>query len=600
MNKYKYLLIAGAAAVGVGTYAYTNLSVGDSSSLQAGGMIQESAVKPDDHTMFGNGPSRNFANLSTEAKLSHEFPTAEGDDATHVLGKRVKWKETLGSRAYGGPTVGSGRVLVGTNNENPRNKRDRGKATEDDPMGPPIDKGIMMCFEEGSGKFLWQLVCDKLESGQVNDWPREGICSSPIIEGNRAYIATNRCEIVCVSLDGLGKGNVGQNDEKKKDPIDADVVWTFDMMKEAKVFPHNMTACSPLIVGDLIFITTANGVDENHINIPFPEAPSFLCLNKQTGKLLWKSNLPGRDIMHGQWSNPSYGVVKGKGQVFFPGGDGWIYALDPETGKVIWKFDANPKDSKYELGGKGTRSDFIGTPVVLGDRVYIGTGQDPEHFEGIGHFWCIDATKQGDISPDLVEDAKVDPPTTKPNPNSGAIWHYGGNETHTYAKRDYVFGRTMSTACIVDDVIYISELAGYLHCIDLKTGKKYWQWDTKSAIWGSPYYIDGKVLLANEDGDVYFFKHEKTHEVMDEVDVGSKAGVEAQTKAKAEGKSDAMVKKAARDAQDKAIAAIRAKVKEKYLLQKVEVAEPIRSTPVVANDTLYIMTEKTLFAVSTK
>ena len=45
--------------------------------------------------------------------------------------------------------------------------------------------------------------------------------------------------------------------------------------------------------------------------------------------------------------------------------------------------------------------------------MYIGTGQDPEHFEGIGHFWCVDLNKTGDVSPTLVEDNKE-----KPNPNS--------------------------------------------------------------------------------------------------------------------------------------------------------------------------------------
>ena len=50
------------------------------------------------------------------------------------------------------------------------------------------------------------------------------------------------------------------------------------------------------------------------------------------------------------WSNPAYGVVKGKAQVIFPGGDGWLYSFEPKTGKLIWKMDLNPKDSVWELG----------------------------------------------------------------------------------------------------------------------------------------------------------------------------------------------------------------------------------------------------------
>src|SRR5262245_2932138 len=556
--------------------------------------------RPGDHYMFGNHPDRNFINPNPVG-LSHEFPKKEDDDKVHALGNRVKWKAQLGSRAYGGPIVAGGKIFVGTNNESPRNKRDRGKPTDDSEEGPPLDKGILMCFDEKTGKFLWQMVHDKLESGQVHDWPREGLCSSPIVEGNRVYYCSNRCEVVCLDANGLADGNQGFQGEKYKDPADGDVLWSVSMMDAFKVFPHNMTACSPLIVGDLLFVTTANGVDENHINIPFPEAPSFLCLNKNTGKLIWKSNLPGRAIMHGQWSNPAYGVIGGKAQVIFPAGDGWLYGLEPETGKMIWKFDANPKSAKYELGPKGEKSDFIGTPVVYNGRVYIGTGQDPEHLEGEGHYWCVDpAGKTGDISPELVTDGSKHPPATKLNPNSGMVWHHGGPDTRPFNKRDYIFSRTMSTACIVDDILYIAELAGYVQCLDARTGKKYWQWDTKSNIWGSCYYVDGKVLVANEDGDFYIFKHDKAPEVLDESAEGSKAAVEAEKKAKADGKDDADVRKAARDARDAAIAAVREKVAAKYLLQRVEVGTTIRSTPVVANGVLYVMTENTLYAVNVK
>src|SRR5262249_53736116 len=152
-----------------------------------------------------------------------------------------------------------------------------------------------------------------------------------------------------------------------------------------------------------------NGVDEGHINIPAPQAPSFIALDKRTGRLLWQDNSPGKDIMHGQWSNACYAEIGGVPQVIFPGGDGWLHAFEPETGQKLWKFDCNPKKApRYTLGGKGERSDFIAAPVVYENRIYIGTGQDPEHYEGVGHLYCIDpAGKTGDISPELItKDAK--------------------------------------------------------------------------------------------------------------------------------------------------------------------------------------------------
>ena len=113
----------------------------------------------------------------------------------------------------------------------------------------------------------------------------------------------------------------------------------------------------------------------------------------KTGKLLWKDNSPGKNIMHSQWSSPSY-ADDPVPQVIHGQGDGWLRAFDPATGKLLWKFDGNPKNSVYELGGTGTKNDFVNVaPVVAAGRVFIGLGQDPEHSSGIGHLWCIDLKK---------------------------------------------------------------------------------------------------------------------------------------------------------------------------------------------------------------
>ena len=121
-------------------------------------------------------------------ELSAEFPKSPDDPQVHVLGNRVKWKATLGSRAYGGPIVAGGKVFVGTNNENPRNKRDRGKATDDDPDGPPLDKGILMCFDEKTGKFLWQVVHDKLRERAASTTGRTRASAPP--RSSRATAST--------------------------------------------------------------------------------------------------------------------------------------------------------------------------------------------------------------------------------------------------------------------------------------------------------------------------------------------------------------------------------------------------------------------------
>src|SRR5262245_22088842 len=194
-------------------------------------------------TMFGGGPQRNMVNLAEK-----NIP----DDWDVQANKNIKWTAKLGSRSYGGPVVAGGKIFVGTNNEAPRNPRDTRKRR--DGKTEPLDKGVLMCFDEATGRFLWQHVNDKLPSGIVNDWEHEGVCSTPLIEGNRVYYVSNRCEVVCLDVNGFADGNQGVQDEQYKDPTDADVIWRLDMMKELGVFPHNMAACSPVIHGNELFV----------------------------------------------------------------------------------------------------------------------------------------------------------------------------------------------------------------------------------------------------------------------------------------------------------------------------------------------------------
>jgi len=398
-------------------------------------------------------------------------------------GLNVKWTAALGSQSYAGPVVVGGKVFVGTNNEGLRNPKLEG------------DRGVLIAFRESDGEFLWQAAHPKLEAGRVNDWPMQGVCSTPYVEGNRLYYISNRCEVVCADTEGFkdGENDGPYTDEAEKGEGDVDIVWKLDMMAELDVFPHNLAASSPVGAGDLLFTITSNGVDEDHTTIPSPFAPSFLALDKRTGKVVWEDGSPADRILHGQWGNPSYGIVKGKPQVIFPGGDGWLYAFDPKSGKLLWKFDCNPKDSVWALGGRGSRNNLIASPVIYNDRVYMGVGQDPEHGEGVGHLWAIDATMEGDVTGKAV------------------VWHFG----------DADFNRTISTVAIHEGLLYASDLSGFLHCLNVDTGEHYWTYDSFAAVWGSPLVADGKIYLADEDGDVVVLKTGKTLKVIYETNLGA-------------------------------------------------------------------------------
>jgi len=390
--------------------------------------------------------------------------------------KNVKWVADLGSQTYGNAVVSGGIVLVGTNNEGLRDPKQ------------PGDRGVIMAFKEDTGEFLWQHTHEKLTSGRANDWPYQGVASSPLVEGNKVYYVSNRGVIWCIDIKGFSDGNQGPiTDEKLTGPKDADAIWSFDMMEEVGSYPHNLSNSSPVSFGNLLFISTSNGQDESHVNVPSPKAPSLIAVDKVTGELAWEDNSVGKNILHGQWSPPAVGNVGGVDQVVSAQGDGWVRGYEVKTGKKLWEFDTNPKDSVWPK----TRNEVISTPVIYDNKVYLANGQDPEHGEGVGHMYAIDATKRGDITKD------------------GLVWHYDK------------IRRSISTAAIFNDLVFIPDFSGFLHCLDAKTGQVYWTHDVFAAVWGSAMVIDGKVYLGDEDGDVVVLEASKTKKVISEMNMGS-------------------------------------------------------------------------------
>jgi len=532
-----------------------------------------------DWPQWGGSPTRNNTpdgkNIPVEwnaGKFDQKSGRWSADSA-----KNIRWVAKLGSTSYGTPVVADGRVFCATNNGVGWLKQ----------YPAQVDLGCLLCFRRTDGRFQWQLSCKKL--ARLLDYPEQGICCSPLVEGKRLWVVTNRCEVVCLKTEGA-----------KTNPNEADVVWLFNMMKQLGVTPYSMSSCSVTAVGDLLLVNTSNGADRDHKRVPSPNAPSFIALNKLTGKLVWADNSPGGNILDGQWSSPAAAVFGGVPQAIFPGGDGWVYSFRATPGagekmgtgseptranpvatasgevpvpifsggkpELLWKFDANSKKSIWKYDGSGDRNNLVATPVVYGGRVYIAAGAEPDYGEGPGCLWCIDPTKRGDVSPELVIDRQGKPisdalrasrrvraidesagETLRPNPNSAAVWRYAGFDANGNGKLDFeeTMHRSISMAVIKDGLLVIGDLSGLVHCLDVKTGKVHWTHDLMSQIWGSPCVVDGKIYIGDQDGDVAVF--------------------ELSSKPK--------------------------------LLAKNAMGDAVYSTPVVADDVLYISTATHLIAV---
>jgi outer membrane protein assembly factor BamB len=499
-------------------------------------MTAAPALRAADWPEWGGSPSRNMVsmdpNVITEAEVGD--PPAKAEDVDLAKTKNVKWVAKLGNQSYGNPTVAGGKIFVGTNNGSPRDEK-----LHD-------DYGVVMCFNEADGTFLWQLLTPKLPGGQNIDWEYIGICSSPTVEGDRAYVVTNRCEVLCLDVNGLADGNAGPftgeaqyvagpgKPKVELGPNHADIVWRYDMLDDLGVFPHNQTSSNVLVVGDRVYASTSNSVDWTGRHTPAPDAPALICLDKKTGKLLGaeRSGISTR-LFNSNWSSPAFGKFAEKSLVIFGGGDGWCYGFEPEPVdgvlKEVWRFDCIPagrrtgpdgKPAKYGSGNPDGPSEIISTPVVVNGRVFVSIGQAPDNGDGAGAISCIDGSKSGDVT------------------ESGKVWQYAE------------LPRSLSTAAVADGLVFIADFAGTVHCLDERTGKPHWTFDTESRVWGSTLVAAGHAYLGNENGLLVVLKA--------------------------------------------------AKEKQKEPVAEIDFQAPLYSTPVVANGVMYVATDKFLYALRKK
>lgn len=469
-----------------------------------------------DQPQWGQRFTRNM--VSTETGLPDTF-----DPDT---GKNLKWSAELGSSTYSTPVVAQGKVFIGTNNSPGHDPRHRG------------DRGVLKCFDERTGTFLWQLVVPKLPHDPYLDYPGVGITSTAVVEQERVYIVSNRGEVLCLDIHGQSNGNDGPSQDEAvlaappgHPPIavantDADILWIFDMRRELGINTHDSANVSVLLHDRYLYVSTPNGVNYTHRHRPAPQAPGLIVLDKYTGRLVAQDNTGiGERIFHSTFSSPSLGEVNGRPLVFYGGADGVCYAFEalsthaPTTLRLVWKFDTDPTApkeniSQYQGNREESPSSIIGMPVFHQNRIYVAAGGDPWHGKRQAWLQCIDATRTGDVT------------------RAALLWSYPLNR------------HCIGTPAVYDGMVFIGDFGRTLHCVDAQTGRAHWTHETKGEIWGSPLVADGKVFFGTKLGEFW----------------------------------------------------VLAASKEKKVLHSLRFDSPIHTTPVAANRTLFVATMKRLYA----
>ena len=130
-------------------------------------------------------------------------------------GRNIQWSAELGTETHSTPVVAGGRVYIGTNNGHPRDPAQQG------------DRGVLMCFDEKTGRFLWQLVVPKRDEDIYFDWPNSGISSPVTVEGDRVYLVNNRGEVLCLEPPPIAEES--RHERRRPARPARRSIWQFDL-----------------------------------------------------------------------------------------------------------------------------------------------------------------------------------------------------------------------------------------------------------------------------------------------------------------------------------------------------------------------------------
>jgi outer membrane protein assembly factor BamB len=480
-----------------------------------------------DQPQWGQAWSRNM--VSEETGLPDSFDPQSG--------RNIQWSAELGTETHSTPVVAGGRVYIGTNNGHPRDPAQQG------------DRGVLMCFDERTGRFLWQLVFPKRDEDIYFDWPNSGISSPVTVEGDRVYSVNNRGVVLCLQPPPVAGESATNAAVRAPSPK---TVWQFDLTSGAGIWSHDAAHSSILIQGEYLYLNSGTGVDNTHKRIRTPDAPSLVVLDKRTGRFLAREDEHiAPTIFHCTWSAPSMAAVNGRPLIFFAAGNGMVYAFNPLpkgmteswSGGVmgdnnstqhsttpslpppaflrkVWQFDFDPAAPKtnvhqYNSNRRVSPSDFFGMPVFDNNRIYVAGGGDIWWGKNEAWLKCIDATRTGDIT------------------TNGLVWSYPLQK------------HVMSTPAVYRGLVFIADCGHTFHCVNADTGKPCWTHELNGEAWASPLAADGKVYLGTRSGAFYSF----------------------------------------------------AATREKRVLSTIDLGRPISSTAIAANGTLYVTTMTQLYAV---
>jgi outer membrane protein assembly factor BamB len=333
------------------------------------------------------GPERN--GISQETGLLKEWPKE---------GPRLLWQAKDIGSGYSTPAVVGERLYLLSN-----------QGMEDE---------FVKALQVKDGKQAWSTRLGKVGNpDQKPSYPAAR--STPTVDGDFLYALGSNGDLVCLER---STGKVRWQKNLRIDFSGQPGIWAY--------------AESPLIDGEVL-VCTPGGADA-----------TLAALNKKTGKLLWKSSVPGSE--QAAYASVIATTVSGVKQYvqFLQKG---LVGIDANNGKFLWRYDKTAQGSPAN----------IPTPVSRDGYIYSATGRGGAGLIKVSMLQDSAEVEQVYASPKL------------PTAIGGAV-----------LLGDYLFGTTGQA----------------LVCAEFKTGEV--KWTERGVGAGSLCYADGRLYLHGENGDL--------------------------------------------------------------------------------------------------
>jgi outer membrane protein assembly factor BamB len=372
------------------------------------------------------GPAQN--GYSPEAGLPDKWSPDPKDADNNLV-----WKTPYGSRST--PLVMNGRVYF-INYDAEKIKRPNGEIKD---KAESIQERVM-CLGADTGKLIWQKHFNVFHSDIVTvrlGWTN--LAGDP--KTGNVYAHGTQGLLTCFDKNGK-------------------VLWQHSLGEEYGRFTgYGGRVTSPVVDEDLVIIGMVNSAWGDFAK----GANRYVAFDKNTGEVVWWSTQGGQP-KDTYYSVPVVATINGQRLVISGGSDGGVFAMQARTGESVWS---------YHLGTAAVNC----SPVVDGNYVYIGQGEENPDNNIQGRIVCLDASQIEKGQPKLV-------------------W-----------KKDGIAARYTSPI-VHEGKLYITDDVGTLYCFNGPTCKGKWAWKYSYGrdARGSPVLADGKIYVGEVNSIFHILK----------------------------------------------------------------------------------------------